>query len=66
MTGGAISGAVAYIKFSLWVRKHQPKVGFEPRAETDSVKSTEVLSTGISEPCNLSNIRICLNNFISE
>ena len=40
------------MNFSLWVQKHQTKVGFDPRPpESASVTSTEVLNTRISGLC---------------
>ena len=47
------SGAVLSIDFSLWVQKHQPSVGFEPRPnESDSVTSMEVLTNRLSVTCH--------------
>ena len=47
------SGAVALINFYLWVWKHHPTVGFETSfTQSDSVPSTEVLTSRLSGICH--------------
>ena len=60
----SIQGAVVWTNASLWVLIHHPKLGCE--LESDSVSSTEVITTRLLAPSDqLSNDRCCLGNKLS-